>query len=88
MNALIASASIVALCAMPQVVAAQTGTSPFCLQTAAGARCIFMTMAACERARGDISSYQCITQADARGVTGLGDPNSTSSSVTYPLERR
>ena len=74
MKSLAALAAIVALCATPQVAAAQTGTAPFCLQTVAGARCVFGTMGDCERARGDAPSTQCITRADAHGTTGLGEP--------------
>jgi hypothetical protein len=56
-----------------QGAAAQTGNAPFCLQTAGGAKCVYMTMGECERARGS-SSAQCMTQADAKGATGLGEP--------------
>ena len=88
MNGLITSASVIVLCAMPQIVTAQTGNAPFCLQTAAGARCIFATMEECERARGTLSSNQCITSTDARGVTGLGEPSASPSRTPFPLERR
>jgi len=67
-------AIIAALGLLPRIALAQTGTSPFCLQTAAGAKCAYMTMAECERARGNSSAAQCITQADAKGATGLGEP--------------
>jgi hypothetical protein len=67
-------AAIAALCAMPQFAAAQTGTAPFCLQTAGGARCVFGTMAECESARGSSSAGQCMTRTDANGTTGLGEP--------------
>jgi hypothetical protein len=66
-----AAAAITALYAIPPA-AAQTGNSQFCLQTAAGAQCVYDRMGDCERARG--SSAQCMTSADARGATGLGDP--------------
>ena len=74
MKVLVTSAAIVALHAMPQIAAAQTGSAPFCLQTAAGARCVYATMGDCERARTSPSSGQCITRSDAHGVTGLGEP--------------
>jgi hypothetical protein len=73
MKAFLASV-IVALGLLPRIAFAQNGTSPFCLQTAAGAKCAYMTMAECERARGNSSASQCITQADAKGATGLGEP--------------
>ena len=76
MKSLAAFAAIVALCGIPQVAAAQTGTAPFCLQTASGARCVFGTMGACESARGntgDTRPGQCITRTDAQGTTGLGE---------------
>ncbi len=57
-----------------QIAAAQTGNAPFCLQTVGGAKCAYMTMGECERARGSSSGTQCISQADAKGATGLGDP--------------
>jgi hypothetical protein len=53
---------------------AQTGSAPFCLQSSTGAKCIYMTMGDCERARGDSSIVQCITHGDAHGITGLGKP--------------
>jgi hypothetical protein len=56
------------------IAVAQVGNAPFCLQTPSGAKCIYTTMGDCERARGDTSAVQCITQTDARGVTGLGKP--------------
>ena len=56
----------------PQIANAQTGSAPFCLQTAAGAQCVFGTMTECENARGDAPG-QCMTRTDARGTTGLGD---------------
>ena len=65
---------IIALCASPQPAAAQTGNATFCLQTSAGAKCAYITMGDCERARGDTPATQCISQADAHGATGLGKP--------------
>jgi hypothetical protein len=81
MRVLVASAAIIAFHAMPQVAAAQTGTAPFCLQTAAGARCVFATMGECERARTSSSSGQCMTRTDAHGTTGLGEPPGRSPGV-------
>jgi len=52
---------------------AQSGSAPFCIQTAGGARCVFATMADCERA-ASTTSAQCITRSDAHGTTGLGEP--------------
>jgi hypothetical protein len=66
--------TIILFPALTQDAAAQTGNAPFCLQSSTGAKCIYMTMGECERARGDSAIVQCITQADARGVTGLGKP--------------
>jgi hypothetical protein len=74
MKLLTAATAIIALHALPQLAVAQTGTAPFCLQTAAGARCVFTTMGECERARTSSASGQCITRTDAHGTTGLGDP--------------
>jgi len=73
MKLLIASVAIVTFHALAQTAAAQSGNSPFCLQTAAGARCVFATMGECERARTSASG-QCITRTDAQGTTGLGEP--------------
>jgi hypothetical protein len=73
MKAFLAGA-VVALGLLSRIALAQNGTSPFCLQTAAGAKCAYMTMAECERARGNSSASQCITQADAKGATGLREP--------------
>jgi hypothetical protein len=76
MKSLAAFAAIVTLCVTPNVAAAQTGTAPFCLQTATGTRCAFGTMGECESARGntgDTSPGQCITRTDAQGTTGLGE---------------
>jgi hypothetical protein len=85
MKRLAAFAAITALHAMPPA-GAQTGSSQFCLQTAAGARCVFDTMGDCERARGNFSSSQCMTRADAHGTTGLGEPPSRPSGI--PTEPR
>jgi len=69
------------LVAQQSVATAQTGSAPFCLQTLSGAQCVYMTMGECERARGDTSVAQCITQADAHGVTGLGKPLAPAPAV-------
>ena len=53
--------TLTALSAFTQIVAAQTGTAPFCLQTLAGANRVYTTMGDCERARGNTSAVQCIT---------------------------
>jgi hypothetical protein len=70
----IVACAIIPLSVLLQSAAAETGNAPFCLQTATGAKCVYDTMGECERARGDTSAVQCITQSDAHGVTGLGDP--------------
>jgi hypothetical protein len=75
---------IFALCAVAQNAAAQTGNAPFCLPTAGGAKCAYMTMGECERARGNSSGSQCITQADAKGATGLGEPVGPPPIPTVP----
>jgi hypothetical protein len=85
MKLLAAVAAIIALHATPQLAAAESGTGLFCLQTAAGARCVFTTMGECEKARGDTPSSQCITRTDAHGTTGLGEPTVRSPGV--PTER-
>ena len=73
MKSLAAAVAIVALCATPQVAAAQTGISPYCLQTAMGTRCMFSTMAECEAAKGKTTYFeQCMTRTDAQETTGLG----------------
>jgi hypothetical protein len=64
---------LVALCASPQIAAAQSGTALYCLQTNSGTRCVFSTMGECENARSDTGRSQCITRTDAQGVTGLGE---------------
>jgi hypothetical protein len=79
--------TIVALAAVAQTAAAQTGGAQFCLQTSAGARCVYTTMGDCERARGSISAAQCITRADAQGVTGLGERSAPSPAVPAAPER-
>jgi hypothetical protein len=61
----------------PGSAAAQSGTAPFCIQTAAGARCVFATIADCEQA-ARATSAQCITRTDAHGTTGLGEPPARS----------
>jgi hypothetical protein len=81
MKMLLASA-LIALAGLAQPAAAQTGSAPFCLATSGGANCVYTTMGDCERARGNTSSAQCITQADAHGVTGLGKPSVPSPSST------
>jgi hypothetical protein len=84
----LATTAIVALFALPQLAAAQSGNAPFCLQTAGGARCVFSTMGECESARGSSSAGQCMTRTDANGTTGLGErvqppglPTEGSSSI-------
>jgi len=81
MKNLAASAALIALSALPQLAAAQSGAGQFCLQTAAGARCVFSSMGECEKAKANSPSGQCITRTDARGATGLGEPRSSSSGV-------
>jgi hypothetical protein len=68
------STAIFTLCALSQIASAQTGTSPYCLQSPNGTRCVFGTMGDCEKSRGSTSGSQCITSTDARGTTGLGKP--------------
>jgi len=76
--------TIMLLCTLTEIAVAQTGNAPFCLQTSGGAKCVYMTMGDCERARGDSSVAQCITQADAHGATGLGKPlGSPPAAPTY-----
>jgi hypothetical protein len=70
----IAASAIIALFVLLQNAAAETGNAPFCLQTPTGAKCVYDTMGDCERVRGNTSAVQCITQSDAHGITGLGDP--------------
>jgi hypothetical protein len=68
--------------------AAESGASQYCIQTAAGARCLFDTMADCERARGNSSSAQCMTRTDAHGTTGLGEPPGRPPGIpTEPPQR-
>jgi hypothetical protein len=78
---------IMALSSGPNAAAAQAGNAPFCLQTSAGARCSYSTMGDCERARGDAPATQCISQADARGATGLGKPTIPVPASPPSLER-
>jgi hypothetical protein len=81
---LLTSVAIVALYAIPQV-AAQTGSAPFCLQTAGGARCVFGTMGECENARPSSSTGQCMSRTDANGTTGLGEsPTRSPGTPTDP----
>jgi hypothetical protein len=47
--------TIILLLAEGSIAAAQTGSAPFCLQTSSGAKCVYMTLGDCERARGDTS---------------------------------
>ena len=76
-----AAVAIATLCAMPQTAAAQTGTSPYCLQTTMGTRCMFSTMADCEAAKGKTTYFeQCLTRTDTQGTTGLG----RSSAAFWP----
>jgi hypothetical protein len=82
MKALIAGA--VALCAVSNEAAAQTGTAPFCLQSLLGTRCIYGTRGECEAARGNTSPDQCITRTDAHGTTGLGERPRPSGPPAYP----
>ena len=84
MKALGAAIAMAVLQAAPQV-AAQTGSAPFCLQTTAGTRCVFGTIAECENARSSSSSSQCITRTDAHGTTGLGEPPSRSTGTPTEL---
>ena len=72
---------IIVLSALSHPAAGQSGTAQFCLQTPAGARCVFASMAECERSRESSSTGQCITRTDARGTTGLGEPTARSSGV-------
>ncbi len=87
MKALIVAAATMAYSAVPQIAAAQTGSAQFCLQIPSGARCVYGTMADCERARGNSSGAQCISRADAHGATGLGEPTVPSPKVPTPSER-
>src|SRR5262245_49181593 len=75
MKSIFATIALVACSALSDVAAAQSGTAPFCLQTATGARCVFGSMGDCESARGSTGSTapgQCMTRTDAEGTTGLG----------------
>src|SRR4030095_15628451 len=84
MKFLTACAAMISICAAPAVAIAQSGTAPYCLQTSAGARCVFSTMGECEKARGSTTTSQCITSTDARGTTGLGEPADHSSPTPVP----
>jgi hypothetical protein len=87
MKVLVVSAAIMAFSAVPQVAVAQTGSAPFCLQTLTSVRCVYATMADCERARRDSSNDQCITRTDAQGTTGLGEPPARPPQSPTPAER-
>jgi hypothetical protein len=78
---------VMALAAAPNAAVAQTGNGTFCLQTSAGAKCSYSTMGDCEQARGDAPATQCISQADARGATGLGKPTIPVPASPPSLER-
>ena len=81
-----AAIAIVALWATSQTAAAQTGISPYCLQTAMGTRCMFNTMAECEAAKGKTTYFeQCMTRTDAQGTTGLGQGPQPSGPPSYDL---
>ena len=85
MKSIAAAVAIAALCATPQVAAAQTGTAPFCLQTQGGTRCVFGTIAECEAAKGRTTwPEQCMTRTDAHGTTGLGERPRPSGPPSYP----
>lgn len=73
MPKLVLLTTILLLASVP-IASAQVGNAQFCLQTSSGAKCVYTTMGDCERARGDTSAVQCMTQTDARGLTGLGKP--------------
>jgi hypothetical protein len=74
MKSLTAAAITLALCATPNVAAAQvSGTAPYCLQTVGGTRCVFSSLGECEAAKGKTSYFeQCLTRTDTQGTTGLG----------------
>jgi len=85
-----AAVAIATLYTMPQTAAAQTGTSPsgtspYCLQTTMGTRCMFSTMADCEAAKGKTTYFeQCLTRTDIQGTTGLGRTPQPSGPPSYP----
>jgi hypothetical protein len=79
MKILAVSVALIALHWIPPA-AAQSGNAQYCIQTAAGARCVFDTMGDCERTRGN-SSAQCMTRTDAHGTTGLGEPPARSRGI-------
>jgi hypothetical protein len=81
-----AAVAMLALCTSPQTAAAQTGISPYCLQTAMGTRCMFNTMAECEAAKGKTTYFeQCMTRTDTHGTTGLGQRPQPSGPPSYDL---
>ena len=85
MKPLAAAIAIAVLFATPQFAAAQTGSSPYCLRTAMGVRCMFSTMAECEAAKGMTAYFeQCMTRADTQGTTGLGQRPQPSGPPSYP----
>ena len=86
MKTIVASA-IIALSVLMQNAAAETGNAPFCLQTPTGAKCVYDTMGECERARGNTSAVQCITQSNATWNNWIGRSCSGShgSNVSQPL---
>jgi len=84
MKILAACLALIAPCLMSPA-AAESGNGQYCIQTAAGACCLFDTMADCERTRGNSSSAQCMTRSDAHGTTGLGErPDGRRSIPTEP----
>ncbi|HZO44721.1 MAG TPA: hypothetical protein VFB68_02455 [Xanthobacteraceae bacterium] len=87
-----AAVVIVVVSALPQPAAAQSGTAPYCLQTAMGTRCMFSTMAECEAAKGKTTYFeQCMTRTDTKGTIGLGErpqPSGPPSSDMPPPEGR
>jgi hypothetical protein len=81
-----AAVAIAVISATPQLAAAQSGTSPYCLQTAMGVRCMFSTMAECEAAKGKTTYFeQCVTRSDTQGTTGLGQRPAPSGPPSYDL---
>lgn len=81
-----AVAAIAAISATPQLAAAQSGSSPYCLQTTMGTRCMFSTMADCEAAKGKTTYFeQCLTRTDTQGTTGLGQPPQPSGPPSFDL---
>ena len=85
MKSLVAAVAIAAISATPQLAAAQSGTAPYCLQTAMGTRCMFSTMADCEAAKGRTTYFeQCLTRTDTQGTTGIGQRPQPSGPPSYP----